>query len=456
MKKYLVFLMSLCALVMIASCGKDEENLNGTIHGLVTDFTNANTPVAGSTVTLASKGLTKTTGSDGRFEFGGIEPGTYTIQVAANGYQTTTKQVTVYAGQTAMCDFQLTKGTTSIEINPQTLTFGRNIEQLAFTITNNSTRSLTYTISNAPDFVEVTPVSGTVVSQGRQAVSVHVLNRSSIATNRTGQLTVNIGNDSYIVSIAVTNSTTTDPEQGGDTPGGSGSTEDIAVTNGLFAYYTFENSTTDVTEQRLVGIGSGASFVDSYNGTSALYIPSSPSAKLTIPNSLIDQNKMSVSFWVKDLQDGHIFHAVRNYNNKAAFLLAMVDGKLKFVVTTYNINGHYGNVPAFIHVPLTGWHMITLVSDFNSTTYAKITTRLYVDGILNDTVTEDDNPFSEGESGQFQHYNACTKFILGGEMKDYNYTQLDGTKLVIDNLRFYRSRMLTEEEIKTIYNSEKR
>ncbi|MBR2114901.1 MAG: carboxypeptidase regulatory-like domain-containing protein [Prevotella sp.] len=203
MKKILFFLSCLVVSVIVTSCAKDEDNLNGTIAGLVTDYTNANSPIAGATVTLSTKGLTKTTGSDGRFEFKGIEPGTYTLQVSANHYQTTTKQVTVYAGQTANCDFQLSAGAVSVDISPVTLNFGNNTEQLSFTITNNSTGTLTYTISGIPNFVQVSPTTGSVAARGKQAVTVTVINRASITSARNGQMTVNIGSDSYTISVNV-------------------------------------------------------------------------------------------------------------------------------------------------------------------------------------------------------------------------------------------------------------
>ena len=207
MKKILLLFTVVIGVAMMTGCAKDEENLNGKIAGLISDYTNANTPIAGATVTMNSKGLTKTTGADGRFEFTDITPGTYTLQIAANNYQTTTKQVSVVAGQTANCDVQLTKSGASVEINPTTLTFGQGVEQLSFNIINNGNQSLTYSISNAPDFIEVSPVSGTVAAKAKNAISVHVVNRSNITTNRNGQLTVHVGNDSYIVSIAVTNNT---------------------------------------------------------------------------------------------------------------------------------------------------------------------------------------------------------------------------------------------------------
>ena len=546
MKKILFSLCFFSSMIFfLNSCGKsDAVDNSGTISGFVTDITNANAPIAGATVTLSSKGLSQTTGSDGRYQFSDVDPGSYTLQAIANHYQPTTKQVTVGVNQNVTCDFQLSAGAVSVDISPVTLNFGTSAEQLSFTITNNSTGALNYNISNIPNFVQVSPSTGSVAARGKQAVTVSVINRASITAPRNGQMTVNIGSDSYTISISVepyqpetvsvdinpttlsfdknteqlkftmasnysrdldytissnldiltvtpTSGTltargqtevsvtvndrknvTTDRngtitigmggnnyvvnvsvakyEEGGSQP------VDTEVKNGLFAYFTFENTTKDVTEQELNGVGIGTSFVDSYNGTQALNIPALSSAMLSIPNSLVDQRQMSVSFWVKDIYDGHIFHAVRNYDNKPAFLLAMENGMLKFVVTRYDIGYQWASRPSFIHGSLSGWHMITLVSDFNSTTYAKITTRLYVDGVFVDTVTEDDNPFSEGETGSNKNYDACMKFVLGGELNESYSPKLSATKLIVDNIRFYRSRMLSAEEVKTIYNAEKK
>ena len=183
--------------LLMANCARDEEVMTGTINGFVSEYANANNPIAGATVTLSSKGLTKTTGNDGRFEFTGLEPGTYTIAVSAETYQPTTKQVTVYAGQNVICDVQLVLAPVNVEIIPNTLSFGKDVEQLSFSITNKSSRNLAYSISNVPDFISVSPVTGNVASNGNQAVTVSVVNRTSITTSRNGQFTVNIGNNSY-------------------------------------------------------------------------------------------------------------------------------------------------------------------------------------------------------------------------------------------------------------------
>ena len=203
MKKSLYFLVLDIGMIILSGCAKDAEVLTGTIAGFVTDYTNANAPIAGASVTLNTKGLTKTTGSDGRFEFSGLEPGTYSLSANANEYQPTTKQVTVWAGQTANCDFQLETGRVDVEFSIVNIIFAKDAEQASFSIKNNSNKQLSFSVTNYPDFIQVSPTTGSVAAKGTQAVSVKIINRKSITETKNGQMTVNIGNDSYIVNFSV-------------------------------------------------------------------------------------------------------------------------------------------------------------------------------------------------------------------------------------------------------------
>jgi hypothetical protein len=205
MKKSLVLLCTfVTTLLLMTGCGdKDAVDNSGTISGFVTDYTNANAPISGATVTLNPNGVSKTTGSDGRYLFSDVEPGTYTLQVSANNFQPTTKQVSVGVNQNVSCDFQLSAGAVDVVVSPVTLNFGASAEQLSFVISNNSTGSLNYNISNVPSFAQVSPTTGSVAARGKQSITVSIINRASITTSRNGQLTVNVGSDSYTVSISV-------------------------------------------------------------------------------------------------------------------------------------------------------------------------------------------------------------------------------------------------------------
>ena len=203
MRKLFTLLVCIIGLAIITSCAKDEQNLSGTISGIVTEYASSNSPIAGATVTLNGKGLSKTTGSDGRFEFTGLEPGTYTISVKANNYQANTKQVTVYAGQKANCDIQLEVEKISVDISPVNLVFDKTVDMLSFTITNQSNRDLTYNIASYVQELEVSPILGSIKAKGQQAISVKVTNRSSVKKTVNGQIIVNVGSDSYQVNVTI-------------------------------------------------------------------------------------------------------------------------------------------------------------------------------------------------------------------------------------------------------------
>lgn len=433
MKKFVLFFVGLIGLTLISSCAKDEENLNGKIAGLVTDYANANTPIAGATVTLNSKGLTKTTGADGRFEFTDITPGTYTLQIAANNYQATTKQVTVVAGQTANCDVQLTKSGASVEINPTTLTFGKGVEQLSFNITNNGTQSLTYSISNAPDFVEVSPASGTVAAKAKNAISVHVLNRSSITTNRNGQITVNVGNDSYVVSIAVTNNTQTDPNQGsdpnqgGNTPGGN--TNEVAVTRGLLALYTFDDENANNSYRSINnGVIEGTpQYVQNGNGKA---ISLDQKQVINIPNNMLNgKTAYTISLWIKDFGSGMIFGTIRgNYYSSPSF---RVNNNNQFNIV-YNNSSTINSNFSLQAYQASGWHMVSVV--FNR---ANNQILVFMDGQRVDALSAS---YIESEGNSMR---------IGGNL-DGNWAD----PMIIDNVRIH-SVSLDDSEIKTIYDSEK-
>ena len=203
MKKILTLIVGVVSLLLIANCAKDEENLSGSISGIVTEYANANTPIPGATVTLNGKGLSKTTGSDGRFEFTGLEPGTYTLAVNANNYKANTKQVTVYAGQKANCDIQLEVEKVDVEISPLNLVFDKTVDMLSFTISNKSNQTLSYNLAAYMQDLLVSPMLGSIQAKGQQTISVKVSNRSSIKKTVSGQILVNIGSDSYQVNVTV-------------------------------------------------------------------------------------------------------------------------------------------------------------------------------------------------------------------------------------------------------------
>lgn len=112
-------------LLAIGACTSSEEEIIGSIYGKVTDSKNGKV-LQGVTITLIPGGLSRTTGSDGTYEFLDLEAKQYQVQAQKMGYVTDTKSVNVLVGQAASGDMRLTpeKKDAEITITPSSLNFG--------------------------------------------------------------------------------------------------------------------------------------------------------------------------------------------------------------------------------------------------------------------------------------------------------------------------------------------
>lgn len=443
MKFWSMLLAMVAMTVGFGSCSNEDEEAvtTGSIVGLVSDFANANTPVAGATVTLVQQGEVKVTGSDGRYEFSNLRPGSYTVAVSANNFQANTQMAYVTAGNVSHCDFQMQRSSQNVEITPMSLTFGKNISQLSFYIVNNTNTLLTYSFSNVPDYLQISPASGTVAAKGRQAILASIPNRSSVSVSGTQTIIVNVGSDSYALTLTMTNSTVTPPEdqggQGGeqgDEQGGSdsgqqgGSTSD--VTRGLLAYYNFDNSTTNnaAGTQNNGVINGDAQFIDDTpSGTGkALFLDQEQYVNVA-RNPLSGKESYTISMWVKDFGAGYLFSTGANYWWSKPSIFVRSDGKIGYSESDTPFNYYAKSLQS------TGWHMLTLVQTGQGYD-------LYVDGALVDN-SEDRG----GVSGN--------KMQIGGRNDREGLAWADPFK--VDNVRVYGV-ALTEEEVGQLYNYEKK
>ena len=224
----------------------------------------------------------------------------------------------------------------------------------------------------------------------------------------------------------------------------------VNPTNGLYAYYTFEDNTTNTVSGAPNGSGINTTYVDGIQGGKALKF-SSENAKFNIPDPLIDGCTFTVSFWAKDLNDGHVFSVVSIGQYKNSNILAVRDGQLTYLQSGYNLWWRWtydDYVIPFTHSSLSsGWHHVTITSKYTSGN-SKTEMCLYIDGEFIDTITLSDQGYDIVNYG--------TKFVLGGPLSrsDKNVS-LNWISMSIDNLRIYNSRVLTAEEVKQIYEYEK-
>ncbi len=333
------------------------------------------------------------------------------------------------------------KAKATLSISPKNLDFGEELTELVLNIGNTGNAELSWSITNVSDeCLSVSTTSGKVPAQGSSEVTVK-LNRSIMPQTLNATITVSDGVQEEKVAVTAVKGSITDG---------------IVIPEGMYVYYKFDDDFNDATENAIHGFGSNSpTFVEGVAaGSKAVKFNRTNNSSFVVAKPIIDSRDMTISFWGKDFGDGNIFYMVSSHQNEPMFTLSMKDGALKFIVTLYNNGYQYAKTGTFMHPTLTDgkWHHVALTSDFNKTTYAIITTNLYVDGQLVDVVTEDANPFSEAETSG-NSYGSGTKFIMGGSIKLSNSNTLNGTNMAVDNFRVYDTRRLSAAEIKSIYDA---
>lgn len=225
--------------------------------------------------------------------------------------------------------------TSSMLIEPATVNFGTDLTSQTITIRNIGKKALSWSVSGTLDHaITVTPDKGTVAPGGNSVVILS-LDRSLISDSYISSVvfTDGVSEETVIVSA---NKSGGDIPGGGDEPGGS-----IVVTNGLTAYYKFNDSFDD-----LNGIYDGfgindPTFVAGVSGQAVQFSKANESSDL-IPYGLINSKAFSISFWAKDLADGLIFYS-KCTDNLNRFVLSMEGGYFKFICSTYSNRYEYSS-----------------------------------------------------------------------------------------------------------------
>ncbi len=165
--------------------GNAPTPTSGKLTGVIYEGGNTNNRVAGAVVTVA--GQTKTTGTDGLYEFV-LNPGTYTVSVSKSGYSSASVSRTVTSGATVWG---------SMEINP-----------VASTGTLRG-KVFVYNPANPTDMSQ--GIAGATVSTGGQTVQSDA-SGFYLFTLSPGTYTVNVSKSGYApssVTRTVTSGTTT-------------------------------------------------------------------------------------------------------------------------------------------------------------------------------------------------------------------------------------------------------
>lgn len=195
---------SICWMLFVcllsAGCTEEAEDMFGSVLGKVTDAQTGEV-IQGATVQLTPGGMSRTTGSDGTYEFAELEAGQYQLQVTKADYVTNSKSITVVVGKSVTGDIALTP-VKRLELSASALNFGKDNNSLSFDILNKGTGKFNWNISGLgdADWIEVTPSSGALEGGKSCAVQVTVL-RDKLTENKELSLIVNADKETAALKI---------------------------------------------------------------------------------------------------------------------------------------------------------------------------------------------------------------------------------------------------------------
>lgn len=209
LKRIMALVVCALTLCVLGSCVK--EVTYGRIQGIITDA-NDNEPIQGVNVQLSPTGLSTVTGSDGRYEFLGLEAGQYTVQAMATGYQTNTKTIEITTGNISSGDMMLKPEVAGFKLSVEYLDFGTGFDDLSFKIINTSkVLPVSWSITESYNWMTVTPSSGELL--GGKEVAVHVsIDRQAIESSITANISVVCEEETVVLPVNVTISGSNGPK----------------------------------------------------------------------------------------------------------------------------------------------------------------------------------------------------------------------------------------------------
>lgn len=330
-----------------------------------------------------------------------------------------------------------------LELSTSILDFSTNQTSMNFSVRNVGTADMLWTsLVRDGDWLNVSPVSGTINPNNANNVTVNV-DRAKLMAGA-NQATVEIAANGITKSITVNAIGLELPQH--------------VVSNGLNAYFRFNDNTQNAVAGGVGGVAMNSpQYVSGADATKAISLSGALNSYVSFPQPLIDQKNVSVSFWLKNPNDGHIFSVTtKNTSYPKSFIMEMKNGMLRYIPRHYDFYFMYNDansMPFFTHVNLNDnkWHMITMTADHGVSAYGKVTMKLYVDGLYSDSYSVYYNPFDTGDQGDLNHGN---KFVVGGSVMS-NKTTVSGSTMIMDNLRIYSSRVISSDEVKKIFEVEK-
>ncbi len=211
--------------------------------------------------------------------------------------------------------------------------------------------------------------------------------------------------------------------------------KNIAARGGLSAYWTFDDGTCkDITGNDMGGniMGDVKYINETSNGYGKALQLKGPGNKdrYFFSPQLFNTDIFTVSFWAKDFSSGNL---MKMFKDTYHFVNFAVDNKT-FSFKIYSTNGYHEckynfSCSASSYIA-SGWHHFVLSVN-------KGDSKLYIDGSL----VDQGNANYDGHS----YFEGSTKLYFGA----------GGPAMKLDNVRIYDRYILSSDEVKQIYESEK-
>lgn len=314
-------------------------------------------------------------------------------------------------GQTITVNITASTAEAAMSIPVTNIDFGTTSSQETFQIRNTGETGSLVNWSIAPpsvNWLTVTPMSGSTNTTSPSTVTLNV-DRNAFVGVETTSITITGAGSTATVSISVDNS--------------------VVVTNGLLAYYSFDNGSVTDWNNAYNGFNQGAvSSNDTPSGEGLSMEFDGVSSYLQIPYNLF-QNSPSYSFsmWFKCQNTGD-FMTFFGSNYYERYMCFTNDGKLRIYANNkWNTSGI---ITSFMN---NQWHLLTI-------TYDGQTLSVYFDGLLFESRVGSSNAFA---------WSNYTNTYIGGNMAQNTHFHYGGK---IDNIRTY-NRSLTAAEVQAIFNA---
>ena len=209
------------------------------------------------------------------------------------------------------------------------------------------------------------------------------------------------------------------------------------LNEGLYAYYTFEgNANNTVKGAPKAQQINAPKYTDGHKGTKAIKFSAKDNNYLSVTEAMIDGGTFTVSFWVNNLGDGHIFHIEKGDRCRYAF--GMKSGFFNVYLASHGgFSVYEGNAFAHEAIDYSSFTMVTLTSSYGE--YGAHELKLYLNGELVDLCSLKSYP---------EEYE---KFIFGGKLGEAWHT----SNMIVDNLRIYNDKALSDDEVEYLYETEK-